>query len=317
MKFDDKRKAHLAQISLEKSRVDLSSPIIFLCGGLVDVKEVKTTSIRDAFLDHIANIGCNTANQVTLAENFKDWIHDSVYKDLLDFESDIAHISSLIVIILESPGALAELGLFVRNQELNKKLIIFVNDEHYNAESFISLGPLRYLESIQDRNVCAYPWDLENIDESLKESLPEMHEDLLSMMNGMDKSEGFNIKNDGHISFVLYEIIRVFKALKISEIETFINEVGITLKRDKLKRLLFLLQKFELISVGKRGHDEYYFPIKDIDKIHFGGRFDKNKVKVAAMQYYAFSKQESRRFNFIKAITKKEKDKEKQTEEAA
>lgn len=308
MKVDDQRKAHLAQISLEKSRVDLSSPIIFLCGGLVDIKEVESTSIRDAFLTYVSKVGCDTADQITLAENFKDWIHDSVYKDLLDFENDIAHISSVIVIILESPGALAELGLFVRNHSLNKKLIIFVNDEHYNAESFISLGPLRYLEAIEKRNVCAYPWDLTNIDESLKESLPEMHEDLLSTMSDLDNSEAFDIKNDGHISFVIYEFIRLFKALKLSEIELYSKEIGIPLKRDKVKRLLFLLQKFELISVGKRGNDEYYFPIKDVDKIHFGGHFDKNKVKVSTMQYYAVNDSESRRFNFIKRLIKKEKE---------
>ncbi len=317
MKFDDKRKAHLAQISLEKSRVDLSSPIIFLCGGLVDIKDAETNSIRNAFLDYITKVGCDTANQVILAENFQDWIHDSVYKDLLDFESDIAHISSLIVIILESPGALAELGLFIRNQELNKKLIIFVNDDHYNANSFISLGPLRYLESIQERNVCAYPWDLNNIDDSLEESLPEMHDDLISIMTGMDRSEGFSINNDGHISFVMYEIIRLFRALKITEVESFVNDMGITVKREKVKRLLFLLQKFELISVGKRGNDEYYFPIKDVDKIHFGGHFNKNEAKVAAMQYYAFNESESRRFNFIKKITNEEKKREKITEEVA
>lgn len=307
MKFDDKRKAHLAQISLEKSRVDLSSPIIFLCGGLVDLKEIESTSIRSAFLSYVSKVGCETADQITLAENFKDWIHDSVYKDLLDFENDIAHISSVIVIILESPGALAELGLFVRNHSLNKKLIIFVNDEHYNAESFISLGPLRYLKTIEERNVCAYPWDLSNIDESLKESLPEMHEDLLSTMKELDNSEAFDIKNDGHVSFVLYEFIRLFKALKLSEIELYSKEIGIDLKRDKVKRLLFLLKKFELISIGKRGNDEYYYPIKDIDKIHFGGHFDKNNVKISAMQYYALNASESRRFNFIKNIVKKEK----------
>ena len=307
MKLDDKRNAHLAKISLEKSRVDLSSPIVFLCGGLVDIKLTQTPSIRDAFLRYISGIDCNLIDQITLAEEFKDWIHDSVYKDLLDFENDIAHISSLIVIILESPGALAELGLFVRNNVLNKKLVVFVNDEHYGSNSFISLGPLRYLEAIKDKTVCAYPWDLENIDNSLIDSLPEMREDLLSVMKGMDNSEAFDIGNDGHISFVLYEFIRIFRALKISEIEAYAREIGIDLKRDKVKRLLFLLTKFELISLGTRGHDKYYYALVDVDKIHFGGHFDKNDAKMSTMQFYAFNESESRRFNFIKGIIKKEK----------
>jgi len=308
LKFDDKRTTHLAKISLDKSRVDLSSPIVFLCGGLVDVKQAKTPSIRDAFLRYVSSIECNLIDQITLAEEFKDWIHDSVYKDLLDFENDIAHISSLIVIVLESPGALAELGLFVRNKVLNKKLVVFVNDKHYSANSFVSLGPLRYLEAIKDKTVCAYPWDLENIDESLGDSLPEMREDLLAAMSGMDNSEAFDSGNDGHVSFVLYEIIRIFRALKVSEIQTYSKYIGLDLKLDKVKRLLFLLTKFELIATGKRGHDLYYYPLTDVDKIHFGGHFDKNEAKVATMQFYAFNDSESRRFNFIKGLQKKEKE---------
>lgn len=308
MKFDDKRKTHLEKISLGKSRVDLSSPIVFLCGGLVDIKQAETPSIRDAFLRYISSVDCELIDQITLAEEFKDWIHDSVYKDLLDFESDIAHISSLIVIVLESPGALAELGLFVRNNVLNKKLVVFVNDKHYSASSFISLGPLRYLEAIKDKTVCAYPWDLENIDESLGDSLPEMREDLLLAMSEMDSSEAFDVENDGHISFVLYEFIRIFRALKVSEIEAYSKYIGLDLKREKVKRLLFLLIKFELVATGKRGHDQYYYPLVDVDKIHFGGHFDKNEAKVATMQFYAFNESESRRFNFIKGIQKKDKE---------
>lgn len=308
MKFDDKRKTHLAQISLEKSRVDLSSPIIFLCGGLVDAREFHPTSIRDALLRHLSSVRCHTADQVTLAEHFQDWIHGSTYKNLLEFESDIAHISSLIVIILESPGALAELGLFVKNAFLNKKLIIFVNDDHYGDKSFISLGPLRYLEGIRERNVCAYPWDSDSIDESVKDSLPDMHEDLLVALDGLDKSEAFDFDNDGHISFLIYELVRLFKAIKLTEIDVFLKDLGVVLKRDKLKRLVFLLQKFEFISFGKRGHDEYFYALKDIDKIQFGGRFDRNLTYVSAMQYYSFNDCENRRFKFISGLAKNKEE---------
>ncbi len=307
MKADDKRIAHLEKISLENSRVDLSSPIIFLCGGLVDIKKTPSPSIRDSFLRYIHKSDDILSNNIILAEDFKDWIHDSVYKDLLDFESDIAHISSVIVIILESPGALAELGLFVRNRVLNKKLIIFVNDSHYDTDSFIKLGPLRYLETIKEKTVCAYPWDLENIDSSIKESLPEMKQDLTQKISDTDKTEAFDATNDGHLSFVLYEFIRVFQALKLTEIELYTRKVGLELSRDKVKRLLFLLSKFELIRFGKRGNDGYYYALVNIEKVHFGGHFDKRDAKISTMQFYMLNESESRRVNFIKRIVKAEK----------
>lgn len=66
-----------------------------------------------------------------------------------------------------------------------------------------------------------------------------MREDLLAAMSGMDNSEAFDSGNDGHVSFVLYEIIRIFRALKVSEIQTYSKYIGLDLKLDKVKRLLF------------------------------------------------------------------------------
>src|SRR5690606_20140493 len=48
---------------------------------------------------------------------------------------------------LESPGAIAELGLFSALEEFQEKLLIFVDNAHYQADSFIRLGPIQYLEN--------------------------------------------------------------------------------------------------------------------------------------------------------------------------
>ena len=42
--------------------------------------------------------------------------------DLMSFEDDIANISTLVVICLESAGSLVELGLFVNRKSLAQKL---------------------------------------------------------------------------------------------------------------------------------------------------------------------------------------------------
>jgi len=302
--FDDTRKDHLSKIALDKSRVDLSSPIIFLCGGLVDITKPETLSVREALIEHIASKGCQLSDQITLAEEFKDWIHDGVYKDLLVFEDDIAHISSLIVIVLESPGALAELGLFVKNKILNKKIIVFVNEDHYSSDSFIKLGPLRYLQAIKERNVCAYPWDtdISKLDATIKDSLPEMRQDLLDAMDSQDKTEVFDMGNDGHISFLIFEIIKLYRALVFKEIESYIKEIGVELSREKAKRLLFLLEKFGLVKSIRRGHSVFFYAVSDINKINFGGHFDRNGARISAMQFYALNESESRRFRVIKTI---------------
>lgn len=301
LKFDDKRLESLAYISLKNSRVILTHPILFLCGGQVDVKSPAPTSVRGALVEHLHKAQCHLADSITLAEDFKDWIHDAVYKDLLAFESDIAHISSLIVIILESPGALAELGLFVKNKALKNKILVFVRQDHYEENSFIRLGPLRYLQGVKESSVCSYPWNNDDLAGSLSTSLKEMREDILGAISNRDDSEAFNIDNEGHIAFVIYEVIKVFRALKFMEIEAYLQAIDINITRDKLKRLLFLLDKFNLIDSSSRGHIEYYYATIDVVMVEFAGKFEPTKVKLAAQQYYATNDGETKRMHIIKS----------------
>lgn len=304
MKFEDKRIDALSRVSLEKSRIILAQPILFLCGGQVDVKLPEPVSVRGALVEYLYSIDCHLSQSITLAEDFKDWIHDSVYRDLLVFESDIAHISSLIVIILESAGALAELGLFVKSRALREKILVFVKQEHYEQNSFIKLGPLRYLQGIKETSVCSYPWDDTNLKKSLAPSLKEMREDILGIIADQDKTEVFDKENEGHISFVIYEIIKTFRALKLSEIESYLGALGVSIAREKLKRLIFLLGKFKLVGSAKRGHIDYYYATIEAVKIDFAGKFDQTSAKISAMQFYINNDSESKRVQVIQSAYK-------------
>lgn len=301
MVFDDKREESLKGISLESSRVNYSHPIIFMCGGLVDVSEPEPPSVRAALVEYLHNVGCELAQGLTLAENYKDWIHDSVYKNLIEFETDIAQISSLIVLCLESAGSITELGLFVKSPELRKKLLVFVSDAHYQESSFISLGPLRYLESENEASVCAYPWDSSNLTRSLADSYNEMRGDMLSALARQNNSEKFNRDNHGHLAFLIYEIVKTFKAVKLTEVNKYLEVVGVSLKPDKLKRLLFILNKLQLIGRRRRGHTWYYYAVGDHRKISFGGRFDPLNAGLVAQQFYVTNEGEAPRLEVIKA----------------
>lgn len=267
----------------------------------MDVRSVVPISVRGALVEYLHKAQCHLADSITLAEEFKDWIHDSIYKDLLAFESDIAHISSLIVIILESPGALAELGLFVKNKALKNKILVFVRQDHYEESSFIKLGPLRYLQGVKESSVCAYPWNNDDLAGSLSSSLKEMREDILGAISSRGGSEAFNLDNEGHIAFVIYEVVKVFRALKFMEIEAYLQAIGISISRDKLKRLLFLLGKFKLIGSSTRGHVDYYYATLDVVMVEFAGKFESTKVKLAAQQYYATNDGESKRMHVIQS----------------
>jgi hypothetical protein len=203
---------YFENISLENARVNLTDPLIFLCGGITDVKIQPPKSMRGYLLAHLAKINSGLIDSITLAETFKDWIHDGIYNDLMTFEDDIAHFSTLIVIILESPGALTELGIFARNKMINKKILVFINEKYYEEDSFIKLGPVRHLEKINNRSVASYPWPMTLLDVS-SDILSNMHDDISSAISSQKKSEIFNKNNDGHLALYIYQVILIHAAL--------------------------------------------------------------------------------------------------------
>lgn len=301
MTYKNKINSLLSKIELGKARVDLSSPIIFLCGGKIDAKSFTSASVRNSIYEYILEHNPSRHDQIVLAEHFTDWIHDATYNNLMEFEDDIAHISSLIIIVLESPGALTELGIFVKDSKLESKMLVLLTEEHNEQDSFISLGPLRHLKNINNISVCPYPWNKHNVNESIEKHLPNINNDIeTSLQKSITKSsESFSKENNGHIAFLIYELIKLFGALKFDEILEYLAKLKIDITSGKTKRLLFVLAKIEIVSAKQRGAGTYYYAKKSQNRITFGARFDKNLSHIEIKGYYALSGSENTRLDII------------------
>ena len=136
---------------------------IFLCGGQMTTEGVtckerftnlfvknfnQKKSFRYQLMEYLSNTDKPFHSQIVIAENFEDW-YEKGYRDLLKLEEDIAALSNIIVIILESAGSIAELGAFAKNKKLGKKLFIVVQPEHADQKSFIWKGIVEYLLSFK------------------------------------------------------------------------------------------------------------------------------------------------------------------------
>src|SRR5690606_23298297 len=120
--------------------------VLFLCGGIVDSESESAITRRDAF-QKIVRLGALQGHQIVLAEDADPLTIDADYTDLLKFESDIAQVVSLIVLFVESPGSLAELGAFAALKTVAPSLLAVVEDYFYNQVSFVRDGPVRHLET--------------------------------------------------------------------------------------------------------------------------------------------------------------------------
>jgi hypothetical protein len=291
---------------LKGSEVFLTPPIIFACGGNADVRLPEPESVRGFFIEHITSKEPELFRYIRIAEDFKDWLNDSKYGDLKTFEEDIAHISSLILIFLESPGTIAELGLFATHDNLIDKLIIFVSEVHYNSDSFIKLGLLRYLSGKNEDTVRCYPWDDKNLKSTAKAVINDISEDIKELLSKHRKREIFQKENPGHISFVIFEIILLFKALKYNEILDLLECLNLSISKQKLNRFLFLLEKLEFISKKNYG-SEFYYPVQKQSRVSFSlkdktKKIDRLAITMAAMQFYMQDPKERHRQTVLKNL---------------
>lgn len=299
MEINDPRESLLSLISIENSHVKLRPPKILLFGG--DMSDQGNKTVRALLYDHLSVKHSQLFSSLVLVEEFKDWLHDSIYPDLLTFESDLAETASLVVISLESPGALAELGSFSVNEKIKEKIVIIICDDHHNQDSYIKLGPLRQLK---DENILSYPYKYNDLENSLKEHLDDITDSLSNILDEVNKTEKFNLTNKGHIAFLIYDLILTYKALINKEIKLYLKSLNVDVAPEEVSRLLFLLEKLELIEKRRMGNREYYLVIDNNHRIVFSNKknddkFDRNSAIIAAAQYYKSSKKEKIRMKVL------------------
>lgn len=307
----DLRLEHLSSFSLKDSEVSLTPPIIFACGGITDVCLPEPKSVRGFFIEHIVSKEPDLFSHIRKAEDFKDWLHDSKYSDLKTFEEDLAHISSLVLLFLESPGTIAELGLFSTNINLIKKLVVFVCQDHYDNDSFIKLGPLRYIEQKNEDAIYSYPWKDTDVRSTIKIHLANISQDVKDLLAKRHKKEAFDKENPGHIAFLIFEIVLLFKALKYHEILGFITCLELSVSKPQLTRLLFLLEKLELISKKRYGGSDFYYPLQKISRVSLSIKDKEKKVDrltltIAAMQFYRQEPNERHRQTMLSSLLAKD-----------
>ena len=114
---------------------------------LVGASQESSTSIRESIRKEL--IGRRYRNWLDVyypEELFEELIRSGDHFDLLNLENLLAESVHAVVIILESPGAIAELGSFANHKKLRDRLIVVIDEKYRKANSFIILGPVRYLK---------------------------------------------------------------------------------------------------------------------------------------------------------------------------
>ena len=292
----DPRQRILADVDLEQSKVHFSkNPIVLLCGGFVpekdhpDADDPPVRSLRDAVKRKALQMAASP--HIFRPEEIKSWHEDGIFRNLMDFEADLGSVCSLVAIAVESEGAIAELGAFSQLPDFNKKLIVFVPKEYAGANSFINLGILRHIKANHGSGVKVYPWSPKFPGDIPDDVVTDVLEDIASEILGLQKTQSFNVNNNIHLIVLIYELLKLFVALKEKELIDSIKALGRDVQREDLRRKLFLLQEFGLVR--KIEYSDSIFYACDDNTFHSlrlvlksGATVDPLRLRVECVEYY-------------------------------
>jgi hypothetical protein len=260
----------LSAIDLSKSRIINYPRYIFLCGGPVS-SSMPPGVPRSLWHSLVKKIGIDYPDlqkNIVLAESIFDKFEKDDYGDLLTFERDLASFCSAIVIILESPGAIAEFGAFVLLKEVVDKLYAVIDSSHYKAPSFIRKGPIEYLLQRQEKQVISHNW---LITKGTRPAVPkfrvfaaDLKDELAEIHKSYPSSHKVDSSSRAHHMLLLVSLLRVAKPLKLSEIAQWMRGICSNITTSDLQQYLSMLQSLELIEKHRHGHIEYYANIKNL-----------------------------------------------------
>lgn len=300
-------KKHLVLPNLKISNL---SGVIFLCGGKTSKSTLTPTeSLRDHLCRIIQKDHPALYDRIFLAERISEWFNEifrtTHTSDLLSFEEHISGLASAICLIVESPGSIAELGAFSMNSAINPRLMVIIRSDFNTKNSFISLGPITYLEDLTPRResgrVFVYPWKT-TWDDIQKRDFPdqtdinnigqELIEDLLKFESENPKVTLFDPKMKGHVSLLICDLLGCFSALKIGELHGITSHAGLPDTELQLKWHLLILEKIGLIKSYTWRGTPYYVSLTDEKFIEYNFTdppaviVDRDRIKMRLAEEY-------------------------------
>lgn len=260
-------------LNLDKVRFVRPSKEIFLCGGLISpTNTLNPKSVRD-YIYRLLQQDNPLGAKLILAEKANNLYRSTTHGDLITFEEQIAKLVTLIVVITESPGSLAELGAFASIPDVSDKLILIVRHHHANDESFIRYGPIDRIDKKRDGLVGFFPWLVNEEQAPVLETLDPHKDDIISFLkeNVTKAPEAKLFSRLGHDEkkiFTIYWIIFIAYAIPQGQIHEITQAIGLDVPLGEIRNILYSLQLVGWVS-HERYSKEYYYTIYDKDPFDY------------------------------------------------
>lgn len=260
-KLPDALDRFLSEINRSKLRVRRPSKFVFLCGGEIKDGTAPAQNLRD-YLWRIRGIGSKSI-AIVLAESAQQLYRDSGYSDLITFEEDIARIASIVLVISESAGSLAELGAFCSNPVISPVLRVLISNENFDQESFIRWGPVERIQTPHRDRVGVFPWIQTDNPDDLTRSADPIFSDIEAFMEEHVKAAPSSTQYPSDPAIAqFYDIIwmiYIANAISPGRLLDSLQKIYPTLTLKELRRKLYTLRVAKWVCVTPYGSQDYYY----------------------------------------------------------
>jgi hypothetical protein len=207
-----------SRLDRDSLRVRRPDHVIFFCGGRMapNATDRSAYSLRD-YVCRIRNGAVNIGTRFVLAETAQALYRDTSYRDLISFEEDIARIASVVLVISESAGSLAELGAFASEPIIRESLRIVINEAHEAEESFVRFGPIKRIQNINNDRIGVFPWRSKRNGQIVKASAGAIYSDLVEYIKEkveqIPDSYAYSNLKETSIFYDIIWILNIFQAI--------------------------------------------------------------------------------------------------------
>ncbi|MBB3935780.1 retron St85 family effector protein [Aureimonas phyllosphaerae] len=261
--------------SIDKGRLRYvhPQPFIFFCGGAFrSLSHSPAPSLRD-YLVRDRKLERRLGVTLVLAERANQLYRDTTYPDLISFEEDIAYISSIVLLIAESAGSLAELGAFASTDGIREALRVIMTTEHADANSFIRYGPVERLMRQNASHMAAYPWKINSKGVLVKASIIPHYSPIVGMIKSWLAARPSSIlaKNSGRSEpfFIILWIIYLSLTIKTSDLKRIVPELMAGMSHSDIDNKLYCMELAGWIEFHTYGPDRYVFAKTDVDPFSY------------------------------------------------
>lgn len=266
---------------------------IWVFGGGINDSDLSPGSLRDCFWRRALNPAFSRpwAHCLDRPEDFDDWWAFSGYSDLLTFERDACFLARAIILFVESPGSIAELGCLASHDSILPRVLAVVQRKYHSQQarqSYLTLGPLRRVKNRGAECI---------ISTLLDRQLPE--DDFNAIVETMDdwltaspQRSRFNPLEPAHVILLIADIVDLLLIGKSADVEVVLSFYGVSIDDEKLEQYLELLGFFGLIQKEVRGREVFWLRAQKSEAPWFDhkgkddGKFVRARFKIDEAEKY-------------------------------